>query len=221
LINPAYTDRMHAGRVLARELGLLNLRDLVVLAIPNGGVEVALPVAQALNAPLRLLLVRKIQIPGNTEAGFGAVGHEGTVVHNRPLMERLGLSPEQVKAQEAQALASLEERARTYEKWAQLPDLAQKWIVLVDDGIASGTTMEAAVRIVRRHRPAGVVVAAPTASQRAYELLSSLADRIVVPQVRGGLYFAVADAYARWYDVETSQVLDLLRAHESMIRGDA
>lgn len=219
--NPAYTDRRHAGQVLARELGPMDIPDAVVLAIPNGGVEVAIPVAQALNAPLRLLLVRKIQIPGNTEAGFGAVGHEGTVVFNRPLLARLGLSQAQIKAQEAQALASLEERARIYGKWAEVPELARKWTVLVDDGLASGTTMEAAVSIVRRHRPAGIAVAAPTASRRAYELLRELADRIVVPQVRGGPFFAVADAYARWYDVETSQVLHLLSMHESRLSGIA
>lgn len=215
MINPAYTDRRHAGQVLARELGLLDIKNAVILAIPNGGVEVALPVAEALRAPLCLLLVRKIQIPGNTEAGFGAVGHEGTVVHNQALMRRLGLESAQIKAQEAQALASLEKRAKTYGKWSEMPDLTDKWTVLVDDGIASGTTMEAAVRIVRKHRPKGVVASAPTASQRAFESLGALADRIVVPQVRGGSFFAVADAYARWHDVETNQVLDLLQAHES------
>jgi len=217
VVNPAYTDRKHAGQVMARELGLLDLKNAMILAIPNGGVEVAIPMAEALGVPLRLLLVRKIQIPGNPEAGFGAVGHEGTVVYNRELLNRLGLGKAQIKKQEARAIATLEKRAHDYGKWARLPPLQGRWVVLVDDGLASGATMEAAVRIVRGHQPAGVMAAAPTASQKAYDSLKKLADQILAPQVRSGPSFAVAEAYARWQDVETSQVLRLLDSHESQL----
>ncbi|MEW5912307.1 MAG: phosphoribosyltransferase family protein [Thermodesulfobacteriota bacterium] len=207
---PYYRDRAEAGRELAGLLGARAGRDNLVLAVPNGGVAVAAPIAQALAAPLRLLVVRKIQFPHNTEAGFGAVAADGSAVIDRALAQQLGLSPAVVQAQTQAALASVQARLAVYGPWARLPRLAGRELILVDDGLASGSTMEAAIAIVRAQGPARVTVAAPTASARAAARLAPLADEMVTPHVGRGPMFAVAEAYARWYDVSDAEVLALL-----------
>ncbi|RJX28732.1 MAG: phosphoribosyltransferase [Desulfarculus sp.] len=207
---PYYRDRAEAGQALAELLLGRAGRDNLVLAVPNGGVAVAAPIAQALAAPLRLLVVRKIQFPHNTEAGFGAVAADGSAVVDRALTQHLGLSPAVVQAQTQAALASVQARLAVYGPWARLPRLAGRELILVDDGLASGSTMEAAIAIVRAQGPARVTVAAPTASARAAARLSPLADELVVPHVGRGPVFAVASAYARWYDVGDAEVLAML-----------
>lgn len=205
-----YRDREEAGRVLARELAGRVGPGAVVLAVPNGGVAVAAPVARALGATLGLLVVRKIQIPGTTEAGFGAVAADGSTVLDQGLVDRLGLGPRQVAAQREKALASVRERLAGYGDWASLPPLAGREVVLVDDGLASGATMEAAVAIVRSLGPGRVVLAAPTASSRAVRRLTPLVDELVAPHLGRGPVFAVAEAYERWYDVDDAEVRELL-----------
>jgi putative phosphoribosyl transferase len=201
-----YRDRQHAGELLAAELSGRVGPGAVVLAVPNGGVAVAAPVARALGASLGLLVVRKIQIPGNPEAGFGAVAADGSTVLDQNMADRLGLSERQVAAQRAKALASVRERVAGYGEWAELPPLAGREVVLVDDGLASGATMEAAVAIVKAQRPRRVILAAPTASSRAVARLVPLVDELVAPHVGRGPVFAVAAAYQRWYDVEDAEV---------------
>lgn len=208
---PPYQDRADAGRVLAGLLAAQAGPDTLILAVPNGGVAVAAPLALALDAPLRLMVVRKIQIPGNPEAGFGAVAADGSTVMNRELAEALKLSPAQVAVQRNEALASIRSRLDFYGAWARLPEsLAGLVALLVDDGLASGATMAAAVGIVRAKAPRRVVVAAPTASLGAARRLEALADELVCPDVRSGPYFAVAEAYARWRDLEPAEALALL-----------
>lgn len=216
---PLYLDRDEAGRSLARHLGHLRERNPLILAVPNGGVAVAAPVARALGASLRLMVVRKVQIPGNTEAGFGAVGVSGGVVLDRALLDRLRLSPEQVQAQIVRAKHSVAERQSVYGPWAELPEMTGRTVVLVDDGLASGSTMEAAVRLVRARGAAYVVVAAPTGSKRAHERLEPLVEELICPNLRGGPVFAVADAYQNWYDVDTSEVMKLLDSYHTETDG--
>lgn len=207
-----YRNREEAGRVLARELEDRAGPETVVLAIPNGGVAVAAPVAERLKAPLYLMVVRKIQIPGNTEAGFGAVSADGTSVLDKDLIGRLGLDEAVVEFQRQRALASVKDRLKRYGEEADLPELAGKTVVLVDDGLASGATMETAVRIVKKMQARRAVVAVPTASARAFDRLSRLADELVCPHVGCGPVFAVADAYRNWYDVSDGEVLEVLSA---------
>ena len=207
---PIYTDRAEAGRSLARHLVHLKGRDALILAVPNGGVAVAAPLARALGAPLRLMVVRKVQIPGNSEAGFGAVGASGAVVLDHALLDRLRLTPEQLQAQIEQARHSVTERRTAYGPWTTLPPLAGRTVILVDDGLASGSTMEAAVRLVKATGAAHVVAAAPTCSQRACRRLEPLVDELICPNLRKGPVFAVADAYRNWYDVDTAEVMELL-----------
>lgn len=205
-----YRDRDEAGRRLAPALAAYAGPRTLVLGVPNGGVAVALPIARALGCPLHLMVVRKILFPHTTEAGFGAVGGDGTVVVDRGQAERMGLTEAQVEAQQQQALASVQARLARYGSRAEPPPLEDRTAILVDDGLASGSTMEAAVRIARSQRPRQIVVAAPTGSARAVSRLRPLVDDLVCPHVGAGPVFAVASAYARWYDVGDDEVEKLL-----------
>ena len=208
--SPPFEDRAQAGQVLAELLAPHAGRDTIVLAVPNGGVAVGVPVARALGAPLRLLVVRKIQIPGNTEAGFGAVAADGAAIYNQELLDHLRLTPAQVEAQKRRAFATIQERLALYDDWARLPSLAGRVVILVDDGLASGVTMASAAGIVRAQGPARLLVAVPTASAAARQRLLPLVDELVCPDVRSGPYFAVAAAYAHWRDLKEREVLALL-----------
>jgi len=179
-----------------------------LFAIPAGGVPVAAVIAQV--APLDLIIVRKIQLPWTTEAGFGALDPDGKPMFNEPLVSRLSLTPDQIEAQIAKTLANLREREAHLRGGRPYPDLTGETVIIVDDGLASGYTMRAAVRFLKAKGAAQLVVAVPTASDRTAQAIVSLVDLLVCPNIRGGLSFAVADAYVNWYDVEEPEVLELL-----------
>jgi predicted phosphoribosyltransferase len=187
---------------------LLHYKDRrpVVLAIPNGGVAVAQPVAEALECPLHLILVRKLQIPGNTEAGFGAVSADGTTVVDSRMVKALGLTDEQIEAQSRAAMASIQTRAETYGRASELPDTENRSVIIIDDGLASGATMEAAVRIVRSRPHHRLIAAAPTGSAGAVKRIGDLVDDLVCPDVGSAGRFAVAEAYQLWRDVPDEEV---------------
>ncbi len=210
MASAAYRDRDEAGRILAAALEAYAGQKTLVLAIPNGGVAVAVPIARALNCPLHLMVVRKILFPHTTEAGFGAVGGDGTTIVDQALADRMGLTADQIETQHQQALTSVQARLARYGAKARPPSLEGRTVILVDDGLASGSTMEAAVRIARSHGPRRIVAAAPTGSARAVSRLRPLVDDLVCPHVGAGPVFAVAGAYARWYDVSDDEVEKLL-----------
>lgn len=209
---PRYRDREEAGEVLASRLAVQKGQEQVVLAIPNGGVAVAVPMARSLRCDLHLLVVRKIQIPGMTEAGFGAVAANGTTVLDQKLLAHLGLGQEEIEAQTDKALQSIRARLSRFGRLTDLPQVEGKTAILVDDGLATGSTMEAGVTIARALRPQKVVVAVPTSSRRAYLRLKPLVEEIICPDVARGPIFAVADAYQRWYDLTDDEVLLLLES---------
>jgi predicted phosphoribosyltransferase len=207
---PRYRDRQDAGRVLASRLEAYKGRGWIVLAVPNGGVSVAVEIAEGVAADLYLMIVRKLQIPTHPEAGFGAVTPDGFLLLNEPLMDRLGLGPEDAQRQKEKALQSIRERQGQYGSWADLPDLAGRSVILVDDGLASGFTMEAAVRSAGSQGAERIVVAVPTASMSAHRHLETLVERIVCPDLSRLRLFAVANAYENWNDVEDKEVMEIL-----------
>ena len=208
-----FQDRGDAGLYLARFLERYRGEDAVVLAIPSGGIPIGLAISKHLNLPLDLLIIRKIPIPTNPEAGFGAISLEGDVVLNQPLVRMLGLSEEDIEELSKTVRRDLEERNRLFRENRPWPDLQGKIVVLVDDGLASGYTMMAAIRMVRRRNPSRIVVGVPTASWNTVRLLSEEVDLIVCPNIRTGFSFAVADAYMNWYDLSREEVIELLREH--------
>jgi len=205
-----FCDREHAGRVLAGLLGDLEGRGCVVLAIPNGGVPVGIRIADELRADLGVVIVRKLQVPGNTEAGFGAVTSRGDTILNEELVPHLGLDGETIKRI---ADRTLDEVRRRHKEFGVADiDIRGRTVILVDDGLASGFTMIAAVRSVRGRGPKRVIVAVPTASARAVTLVASEADRFVCPDVKDGPSFAVAEAYEDWYDLTIREASAMLQA---------
>jgi len=206
-----FKDRLHAGELLADKLRLLlDGMDVQLLALPAGGVPVGYVVAQKLRIPLDVAIVRKIQIPWNTEAGFGALTWDGRVLLNELLVDQLGLSTEAVEQSISRTREIVRQRMQTFRGTVPFPDLKGKAVVLVDDGLASGFTMLAAVESIRAEHPRKIIVAVPTGSVSAIELLAPKVDELVCLNIRGSPIFAVADAYEVWYDLSDEEVLGFL-----------
>lgn len=205
-----FRNREHAGSLLAERLSDYKSSNALALAIPAGGVPVAYEMARNLRLSVDIVIVRKVQIPGNTEAGFGAVGPDGEVIFNNMLLESLGLTQEEIRTQVDKTKKVLEERNLKYRKGRPFPDLLEKTVILIDDGLASGYTMSEAVRFAARCRAARKIVAVPTASERSIKFLLPLVDELYCLNIRG-YPFAVADAYEEWYDVSDKEVVSLLK----------
>ena len=205
-----FKDRCEAGRLLASILRRRPHEDSLVLAIPSGGVPVGYCVAEQLKIPLDIVVVRKIPVPGNPEAGFGAVALDGTVALNERLVDELGLDQETISRLAASRLREIEERLEKFRGDRKPADLYQKDLILVDDGLASGYTMLVAVRSLKKHDPRSVTVAIPTAHSEALRLVASEADEVYCLNVRSGFLFAVADAYVDWYDLDDREVQEYL-----------
>lgn len=207
-----FRDRTDAGRRLALMLTEWQGADLHLFAIPAGGVPVAAEIARSLKVSLDLVIVRKIQLPWTTEAGFGALDPDGRAVFNEYLIERTGLTPRQIEAQVQKTLEVLRQRETRLRGGRPYPDLTGKTALVVDDGLASGYTMRAAVRFLKGKGAAQVVVAVPTGAAHTVQELLPLVDVLVCLNVRGGWSFAVADAYENWYDLTETEVLKILES---------
>jgi putative phosphoribosyl transferase len=210
-----FKDRSEAGRILGDMLAPRYGDDpssLIVLAIPMGGVPPALKIHERLGGTIDLAIVRKIQIPGNTEAGFGAMTQEGDLFMNRDLMAHLRLSIEQVDLQSDKVRKELNERNQRLRENRPFPEVSGKTVILVDDGLASGYTMKAASHMVRKKNAARIVVAVGTAPQRSIGQLEGEADELFCPNVCDGYQFAVAEAYEQWHDLSEKDVLAMMQS---------
>ena len=207
-----FEDRTDAGKQLGKLLkGYLKEGDVLVLAIPSGGVPVAKEVAKALDAPLDLLIVRKIQLPWNTEAGFGAMNLDGDIVLNENLIRSAGLTEADIERQVQKTWQNLLEREMLFRRGKPFPDISGKTVVVVDDGLASGYTLRAAIEFLKKRNPKKIIVAVPTCSKDSAEEIAKLADAVFCLNVRDVYPYAVADAYRNWYDLTPEEVLEILR----------
>jgi len=205
-----FVDRADAGRILAKLLGGQGLVDPLLLAVPAGGVPVAVAAAEALGWPLAVAVVSKILLPWNTEAGYGAVAWDGTLQLDRKLLPRLGLSDEQVRAGVAATREKVAARVRGLMDEAVFPDLAGRSAVLVDDGLASGVTLLTAVAALKKAAPDRILVAVPTGHVKAVRLVAAEADAVLCANLRSRYPFAVAAAYRHWTDVSEQEARRLL-----------
>jgi predicted phosphoribosyltransferase len=207
-----FRGRRDAGRVLATLLQHYRGRDdVIVLALPRGGVPVGYEVARALGAPLDVFLVRKLGVPGHEEFAMGAIASGGAVVIDDDVVRALGIPPpviERVAEQEARELAR---RERAYRGDRPMPDIAGKTVILVDDGLATGSSMRAAIQALRRRGPARIVVAVPAAPESTCRELEAEVDEVVCATTPSP-FFAVGQAYWDFSQTTDDEVRELLRA---------
>ncbi|OHB72568.1 MAG: hypothetical protein A2W17_11225 [Planctomycetes bacterium RBG_16_41_13] len=206
-----FKDRREAGKLISQQLVEYKNTDAIVLGIPSGGVPVAAEITNALALPLDLLIVRKVQIPYNTEAGFGAVSPDNMVLLNEKLLSKLNLSAEEVERQIQRTREIIKKRNDLFRKGLPFPSVKNKVAIIVDDGLASGYTMFSAIEFTKRHEPQKIIVAVPTGLKETVDDILSLVDELVCLNVRSGFIFAVADAYENWYDLEDDEVLSILQ----------
>ncbi len=207
-----YKNRRHGGKVLADRLSDIDFETKpVVIAIPNGGIPVGVEIAERINADFDAIIVRKLQIPRNPEAGFGSITSYGSVEFNQTLLRRLNLGQNQIEAVIDKTRNQIESRKEEYEGLVGVIRPEGRDTIIVDDGIASGYTMLAAIHSIQPMAPRSLIVAAPTASAKAASLVREEVDRLVCPNIESGFVFAVANAYENWYDVPDTEAKALLR----------
>jgi len=206
-----FKDRVHAGELLAKKLEKYKDEDVIILAIPSGGVPVGFTIAKEIEKPFDLIIVRKIPIPMEPEAGFGAMSFDGNIVLNETLVERLGLTKEEIDECSSQVLKEIRRRMDKFRGDKPFPDLKDKTVIIVDDGLASGYTMLAAIKSVKKQSVRKIIVAVPTASTNAINLIAPHVDEIFCLNIRDSFFFAVADAYKNWYDLNDDEVQGYLR----------
>ena len=207
-----FRDRYHAGKLLADMLKKhISLEDSVLLAIPAGGIPVGYEISRTLDLPMDLVIVRKLQIPWDPEAGFGAISSDGEIVLNERLVDYLGLSEDVIEEVVRKTLRIIRDRFKKFRMFKPMLDIRDKTVILVDDGLASGYTMLAAIRSIKKKSPKRIIVAVPTASTAAVEFVSREVDKILCLNVRSSRIFAVADAYRKWRDLADDEVVEILR----------
>jgi putative phosphoribosyl transferase len=207
-----FADRTDAGRHLAAFLTDYRGTEAALFAIPAGAVPVAAEIARVLALPLDLIIVRKIQLPWTTEAGFGALDPGGQAIFNEDLIRRMSLSPKDIDAQVKITARGLEQREKRLRRGKPYDRLEGRPALVVDDGLASGYTMRAAVGFLKAQGAGKLIVAVPTASEHTVRDLLPLVDELYCPNIRGGFPFAVADAYKNWYDLTEEEVLNILES---------
>lgn len=191
-----FRDRMHAGELLAAKLAnYADQPDVLVLALPRGGVPVGAQVARKLNAPLDVFVVRKLGLPGHPELAMGAIASGGVRVFNGDVVNAFRIPDEVINAVTAAEFQELKRREQSYRDDLPPPEVEGKTVILVDDGIATGSTMMAAVSALRQLNAARIVVAAPTIARSTYEYLRENADSVVAVVVPAEFY-----GVGQWYD---------------------
>lgn len=205
-----FKDRAEAGKKLSMELLEYRGKSSVVLAIPRGGVVVAYEVAKALNAPLDLIVPRKIGAPGNPELAIGAVTEDGTTILNQHLVAELGVSQDYIEREKESEVREIKRRVLAYRGDRPSISLKDKTIILVDDGIATGATVRAAVHSIRRQGASAIVVAVPVGPPDTINSLKREVDKVVC-LVAFEPFYAIGQFYEDFAQVSDDEVIRLLR----------
>ena len=207
-----YRDRQHAGDVLAHDLadrGYARRDDLLVLALPRGGVPVARQVADILHAPLDVMLVRKLGVPGQEELAMGAIASGNTRVLNRAVVEQMGIDDETIALAAAREGRELARREHAYRQGRPEPAVTDRCVIIVDDGLATGSTMEAAITALKQRTPRRIILAVPVAPPETCHRLAHHVDELVCPLTPQG-FAGVGQFYDNFDQVTDDQVRDTL-----------
>ncbi len=201
-----FKNRVDAGEKLAEKLK--QYKNAVILAIPRGGVETALPIAKKMGAPLGIIVARKITVPQYPEVAIGAVTPDGSAVYNEAYVRELGIGKAELRAAEKEAKDEALRREKTYT--AKTQELIGKNVILVDDGLATGYTVLAAMKSVKKRKPKSIVAAVPVASANAFALVEKEC-RIVSLHVSDGHFFAVGAFYENFPQLSDEDVMSILK----------
>lgn len=206
-----YLNRVEAGQTLAAELKeYADREDVIVLALPRGGVPVAFEIAKALRVPLDVFIVRKLGVPGHSELAMGALAMGGVSVFNEDIISQLNIPKEAIDEVIEDENEELKRRVDVYRENHVFPPLKDQTIILVDDGIATGATMRAAIKALRKLAPAKIIVAVPVADKGMCEKMQPLTDKLVCP-MRPTQFYAVGAWYEDFSQTEDDEVRDLLK----------
>lgn len=214
---PEFADRREAGRRLAGALARFSGAETLVLALPRGGVPVGFEVARALGAELDVLVVRKVGAPGREEFGIGAVvdGNPPQLVLNQEFATMAGATPQYIEAEKTRQIAEIDRRKRAYRGYLPNPEIIGRTVIVVDDGIATGGTMKAALRALRSREPERLVLAVPVAPTDSLRELEFECDEIVC-LARPSPFYAVGNHYENFAQTEDAEVVRLLAEAREM-----
>ena len=210
LFHARFKNREEAAKKLAGKLSEYCGKNPVILAIPRGGVVIAYEIAKALNAPLDLIIPRKIGAPGNPELAIGAVTEDGTTILNQRLIDDIGISKGYIELEKANQIQEIKRRIKAYRGDAPPLSLEGKTIIVVDDGIATGATVKAAIYSIRKQKPSAIVVAVPVAPPDTVKELRREVDNLVCSVVFEP-FFAIGQFYEEFSQVSDEEVISLLR----------
>jgi putative phosphoribosyl transferase len=215
-----FPDRAAAGKLLARELSkYADRKDVLILGLPRGGVPVAFEVANALHAPLDVFVVRKLGVPGHEELAMGAIATGGVRILNYGVIQAMNIPDEVIEAVGARERVELKRRELAYRGHVAAPEVKGKTIILVDDGIATGSTMLAAIAALKQQQPARIVVASPTApASSCDELLGDVNEFVVI--LTPDPFYSVGQAYEVFAQTSDEKVRELLSLHASQTLRD-
>lgn len=206
-----FEDRKDAGKKLAKALAKYKDKNALILSIPRGGVEVGYQVAKYLNADFSLIATRKLPFPDNPEAGFGAIAEDGsTFIYES---HAYYLSEETINKIIREQKQEIKRRIDVLRKGRPLPEVKNRTVILVDDGIAMGSTMKASVKLCKNKKAEKIVVAAPVSGKEVAEKLGKMVDEIVILE-KPRFFQAVAQVYRNWCDVPDREVIEILEKWE-------
>lgn len=208
-----FKDRKDAGQKLARALMAYQKDNPVVLAIPRGGVEVGYQVAASLKAPFSIIVVRKLPFPDNPESGFGAIAEDGSSFFIDQF-SRL-MDSQIIEAIINEQKQEIQRRIRTLRQGCGLLDVQDRLVILVDDGIAMGSTMQAAVKCCRNKKAKRIIIAVPVAGPSTVKRFKAIVDDIVALE-QPPFFRAVAEVYQNWYDVGDDEVISILQKYQKL-----
>lgn len=205
-----FINRKEAGIILAEYLKkYVSLSNTIVLALPRGGVPVAYEIAQALSVPLDVFIVRKLGVPGHEELAMGAIASGDTVIFNKGLLNQLNIDQFSIDTILQKEKEELIRREHLYRGERDFPTLKDKTIILVDDGIATGATMQAAVASLHKHIPASIIIAVPVAARETCVEMAKIVDQVICP-LQPINFYAVGIWYENFSQVSDEEVIELL-----------